>query len=372
MAGDLSVREKWFGLLKGQDVGPMVSPLCEDWALDQPYHWPYDEPDPFPPGSPYQIVSQQMAMAKLCGWDPTLLAWFDYPPRNADALPEVRRQSLGDRTRVESCIRTPYGDLTCTEEIAASSHTVKPWLQTEEDYRKAVWLTQQQLDYDEDAGIAEGKRLRQAIGDRGVLGTWSGPPNVNLCNHDERFFHMADWPEAYAELHEVTTALILKKIATFRKAGFDYLFYCVSGTEWISPDFFRSHEAQNTRAIFDQWRADGGFVLWHPCGHAKAFVEAGIYNEFKPEIFETLSVPPVGNLPSLSWARQQLDPAIITKGNIALDLLQNGPVEQIRAAVHQVREDTRGYRHVVGLSDDVFHNTPLAHCRAFVEAARQM
>ena len=159
MTGNSSMREKWFCFLKGDNVGPMVSPLCDDWSLDEPYRWPYDEPDPFPPGDPHHMVSQQMAMAGLCGWDPTLLAWFDYPPRNPDARSEVRRQEVNGRTHVESHIHTPYGDLTCVEEFAVTSHTIKPWLQTEADYRKALWLTQQQLDYDEDAAIADG-RLR--------------------------------------------------------------------------------------------------------------------------------------------------------------------------------------------------------------------
>jgi hypothetical protein len=369
---DLSEREKWFQFLKGQDVGPMVSPLCDDWALNEPYRWPYEEPDPFPPGSPHHMQSQQMAMAGLCGWDPTFLAWVVYPSRNADALPETRRQETSGRTRVESCIHTPYGDLTSIEEFAVTSTTLKAWLETEEDYRKALWLTQQEMDYDEDVAIEEGRVICKGIGDRGILGTWFGPPSVNLCNYDQMFYHMADWPEVYEELHEVTVALALKKLRTFRKAGFDYLFYCVSGTEWISPGFFRAHIAENTREIFARWRAEGGFILWHTCGHPKTFLEAGIYNEFKPEIFETLSVRPLGDLPSLGWARQRLDPAIATKGNIPLDLLQNGSEEEIRTAVRQVREETRGYRHIVGLSDDILHDTPLSHCQAFVQAAREV
>lgn len=371
MRNDFSIREKWFQFMRGENVGPMVSPLCDDWSLDQPYRWPYEDADPFPAGSRCHALSQQMAMAGICGWDPTFLAGVRFQPRNAGVIPEIRKEETVCGTREESCIHTPYGDLTSVTEQMVSSHTVKSWLETAEDYRKAIWLTQQQSDYDEDAAIEEGKQLCGGVAGRGVLGTWFGPPTVNLCNREQMFYHMLDWPESFEELHAVTTALALKQIRTLRKAGFDYLFYCVDGTEWISPNFFRTHVAENTRKIFADWRADGGFILWHTCGHAKAFLEAGFYNEFRPEIFETLSVPPVGNLPSLAWARQRLDPAIITKGNIPLGLLLNGPEEQIRIAVRQVREETRGYRHIVGLSDDIFHNTPLSHCLAFVEAARE-
>jgi hypothetical protein len=79
----------------------------------------------------------------------------------------------------------------------------------------------------------------------------------------------------------------------------------------------------------------------------------------------------VGDLPSFAWARQRLDRAIITKGNTGVEVLLHGTQEQVRDAVHRVREQTRGYRHIVGLSDDILHDTPLSNCLAFVEAARE-
>ena len=81
-----SMREKWFSFLNGEDVGPMISPLCDDWSLDIPYHWPYSDVDPFPPGSKYHRVSQQMAMAGVCGWDPTFLAAVPFQPQNQAIL----------------------------------------------------------------------------------------------------------------------------------------------------------------------------------------------------------------------------------------------------------------------------------------------
>lgn len=371
VSAGVSMREKWFQFLKGEDVGPMVSPLCDDWCLDQPYHWPYEQSDPFPPGTDFHSVSQQLAMAGVCGWDPTFLAGVSFPPSNSDILPETKSYAQGNRTRHEHRIRTPHGDLTSVTETATSIHTVKAWLENADDYGKAIWLTRQQMDYDENVAVEEGRCLREGIADRGILGTWCGPPIVNLCNREMMFYHMVDWPDLFAELHEATSELELKKIVTLRKAGFDYLFYCVDGTEWISPEIFRAYIMENTRRIFERWKAEGGFILWHSCGHAKTFLEEGFYNELKPDMFETLSVPPVGNLPSLRWAREKLDPAIATKGNIDLGILLSGSEQDVRDAVYKVREATAGFRHIVGLSDDIFHNTPLANCRAMVEASRE-
>ena len=228
------------------------------------------------------------------------------------------------------------------------------------------------MDYDEDMAIEDGKNIRNGMGDRGVLGTWFGPPIVNLQNREEIYYHMVDWPELFEELHAVTSELAFKKLETLRKAGFDYLFYCVSGTEWISPDFFRKYILENTRKILGSWQDQGGFTLWHSCGHLKIFINEGFYNELKPEILETLSVPPVGDLPSLRWARERLAPEIITKGNVPLNVLLQGTEEEVRSEVRKVKEETQGYRHIVGLSDDILHNTPLPNCLAFVNEARQL
>src|SRR4030042_1480189 len=112
MSPDVSPREKWRLFLAGDDVGPMVSPLCDDWSLDVPYAWPYDEPDPFPPGDRWHGLSQQMAMAGLGGWAPPFLCAGARPPKRAEILPEHRTTDIDSGSRTESRIRTPYGDLT--------------------------------------------------------------------------------------------------------------------------------------------------------------------------------------------------------------------------------------------------------------------
>ena len=367
-----SARERWLAAVKGENVGPMVSPLCDDWALDIPYTWPFEEPDPFPPGHPTHSLSQQMAMAGFCGWDPTFLAGVAFPPQNSAVNGETTSRAVGDVTRHEYRVQTPYGDLTNVWESSVSNHTIKALLADEADYRRMAWLTQQQMDYDEATPIAEGKVLRHAIGDRGVLGVWFSPPIDGSVNGDEKFYHLADYPDAVSELWQAQKALAFKKLETYRAAGYDYLFYCVSGTEWGSPDYFQQYVLEDTREILRRWRALGGFILWHSCGLIKTFVERGFYNDpgLRPEIFETMSEPPVGDLPSLKWARERLDPSIITKGNMPLNILLNGTPEDVRADVRRIKSETAGCRHVVGLSDDVLRSTPLANCRAFVEEGK--
>ena len=370
MAGDLPARRKWELLLAGGDPGPIVSPLCDDWSLDVPYAWPYPDPDPFPPGHPRHTLSQQMAMAGVCGWDPTFLCALDMPPRDPEALPRTMTRQDDGITRKTSSIHTPYGELTSIIEEQQTSRTVKAWIETEEDFRRMTWVARRMADYDEPAAIEQGRMLRNAVGDRGVLGTWSGPPIGLNLNRDAMFYHLADWPAAFEELHQATRDLAFRQIETLRKAGFDYLFYCVDATEWISPDFFRRWILEDTRRLFARWRELGGFVLWHSCGKVATFVNQGFYNDLAPDILETLSEAPLGDIPNLRWARERLDRRIVTKGNIGLDILLQGTEDAVRREVRRVRLQTAGYRHVIGLSDDILKGTPLRNARALVEEAR--
>ena len=366
MKQNLSARETWAALVAGEDVGPMVSPLCDNWSLDIPYRWPYDDPDPFPPGHAWHTLSQQMAMAGVCGWTPSFVTGLPFSPRNSDIEPQTSTSTVNGVSRTETRIRTPYGDLTGITESKVSSHTVKSMLTTEEDYKRMAWLARERMNYDEDSAVRAGQIMRKAGGERGVLGTWSGPPICSV-DRDNMFYHLADWPAACEELRQASMQAMLKFNRTLHAAGFDFLFYCVDGTEWISPDFFRDRFLADTLLILKEWRALGGFVLWHSCGHVKQLIEAGFYNECLPEVFETLSEPPVGNLPSLRWARERLDRRIVTKGNMPLGVLLNGSEDEVRAEVRRIREETRGYRHIVGLSDDVLNNTPLRNIKAYVD-----
>jgi len=256
-------------------------------------------------------------------------------------------------------------------ESKTTSRTVKHWLETEQDFRKMTWVARAMVDHDEESVIRQGEELLRAVGQRGVLGTWFGPPIGYNLNRDMMFYHLLDWPDAFEELHQATVALEMRQIETLRKAGFDYLFYCVDATEWISPEFFRTWILEDTRRLFARWRELGGFILWHSCGRIAKFVELGFYNDLAPNVFETLSEPPVGDLPGLRWAREHLHARIATRGNIGLDVMLQGTEDDVRRAVQRVRSQTAGYRHVVGLSDDILKNTPLSNAKALVEEARR-
>jgi len=365
----MTPRAKWLAYLRGEDVGPMVAPLVDDWSLDEPYYWPYEESDPYPPGHPQHGFSQQMAMARICGYDP--LYYVGVPWVLATPVERtVHSHREGERTTTETRTPTPYGDLLTVTEQARSVHTLKPEVVDEDDYRKMLWVIEQESRLDIEASIRQGRELLAPLGDKGMVGTWWGPPGVRGVDREDYFVHLAEYPALCQEMIEATFTQQMTQLEVLRAMGFDFLFYCVDGTEWISPSYFEEYITPYTGPMLEKWRALGGFVVWHSCGHIAEFIKRGYYNLFLPEVFETMSQPPFGSLPSLRWGRERLDPRIATKGNIDLQLIHDGPIGDIRAEVRRVKAETAGWRHIMGASDDILAGTPLAHLQAFVDEAR--
>jgi len=363
----MTKREKWMKYLAGEDVGPMAAPLCDKWGAAEKYEWTGPGPEPFTPDEKQWSLCGQLMMAKAFGWDPLFLAAINFLPADGGAETIVTKTHKDNKIETVSVIRTPLGDLTqIDEDNGVTTRPLKDYLEDEADFHKMLWYTEQARDFQREAAVAEGKRIRAAVGVLGVVGTWVSP-SVSMTGIQTLFYHLMDYRRAFATLRESRRILQQKQLEVYLEAGFDYLFYCVPGTDSISPGFLREWMADEIKETLTWWKSHGGFIVWHSCGHVKTFIEQGFYNEMLPEVFETLSEPPVGNIPSLAWARERLDPRIATKGNIPLNILLEGTPGDVREAVRHVKRETAGSRHIIGLSDNVLNGTPGENLRAYVE-----
>jgi hypothetical protein len=363
----MTKREKWTKYLAGEDVGPMVSPLCDKWGAAEKYKWEGPGPEPFGPDEKQRSLCGQIMMAKTFGWDPLFLAAINFHPINESIEPAITKEYKSGKLETVSTIRTPSGDLTHVEEDnGITTRSLKDYLEDESDYEKMLWYTAQAQDFDRESALAEGLRIREATGDLGMLGTWVSP-SVFLTGIQTLYYHLMDYPKAFAALRDARRALQKEQLKIYREAGFDYLFYCIAGTDSISPGFLREWMAEEIIETIAWWKNQGGFIVWHSCGHVRTLIEQGVYNEMLPDVFETLSEPPVGDIPSLAWARERLDPRIITKGNIPLNIPLEGTPEDVREAVRRVKKSTAGSRHIIGLSDNVLNDTPGVNLHAYVE-----
>ena len=58
---------------------------------------------------------------------------------------------------------------------------------------------------------------------------------------------------------------------------------------------------------------------------------------------------------------------VCTRGNIGLDILLNGSLEEIEKATIDVLEATRGSKHMVAASDYLFYDIPLENVKQVVK-----
>ena len=361
-------REKWKKYLAGDYEGPMVAPLCDKWDISGiEYKWEGKGPEPYKPGDRNYNLCGQLMMAKAFGWEPLFYAGVEFLPKDKN----LKVEKLSREGKTVSVIRTPKGDLTRVDvSNGITSRCEKDFLETERDYINMLWYTEQIIDFDYEGAIAQIKKIMDTVGDAGMVGTWVSPCAFTT-DIQALYFHLMDFPGIFKELCEAKRKLLKAQLDVYEKAGLDFLFYCVPGTDMISPAFYREWIRDEVKENIEYWKRRGGFIVWHACGHIKAFVEDGSYNEMLPDILETLSEPPVGNLPSLGWARERLDRRIITKGNVPLDIILNGTEDDVRHAVRKVKRETAGYRHIMGFSDCILRGTPAGNLRAFVDESRK-
>ncbi len=143
-----------------------------------------------------------------------------------------------------------------------------------------------------------------------------------------------------------------------------------AGLELLSPKIFDEAIIPFARETADFVRSLGAFSSYHICGHSRQLLETGRINSIRPTWFETFSSPPCGDNYTLKESLGYLDPGIISKGNLALELLKNGTPEQIEAAVHDIIEQSKGKRHIIGQADaTILSGTPVENIRAFLSAA---
>jgi len=184
------------------------------------------------------------------------------------------------------------------------------------------------------------------------------------------FFY--DFRERYlksiAKVHAANMAII-KHLVTM---GCELFLMGSAGLELLSPGIFDEGIIPFARETTDYIRSLGAFSSYHICGHSRQLLETGRINAIRPTWFETFSSSPCGDNYCLEESLNWLDPAIISKGNLALELLRDGRPEEIEAAVYDIIEQTKARRHIIGQADaTILSGTPVENIHAFLSAARR-
>jgi uroporphyrinogen-III decarboxylase len=173
-------------------------------------------------------------------------------------------------------------------------------------------------------------------------------------------------PEQYRKTCDNILSVNIELLKAVFNAGADFVFLGGPGVEMMSPEYYRTYVIPDSQKISAAVHDAGGMVYSHICSPIEPFLTMGFYNEMGIDLFETLSPPPVGNVADLAKARRILNKDICTRGNIGLDVLLTGSIEDVEKATLKIMDETRGFKHYVAASDYLFYDVPLENVRTMV------
>ena len=210
----------------------------------------------------------------------------------------------------------------------------------------------------------------ERVGDRGVVYLNVALPHLMFGYIDDPhlIYDLMDYPTEVRTAFEKCNQAAHELIAMGLRAGIRLFF---GGTHGIlGPNVLREHMLVYARGICEKLHANGAYYYLHECGKMKALFEAGIYQDLSPDILEGFDRSPVGDIDDLVWARRQMGPETVFKGNIRLEDLRDGSPERIWQLCEQTVASVAGHRHILGTSCSVLYGTPMEHVQVLGEYCR--
>lgn len=178
-------------------------------------------------------------------------------------------------------------------------------------------------------------------------------------------------PQTFRRACDLVRQVNIELIKEVFRCGADFIFLGGPGVELASPKIYEEYLIPDSQAITRAVHNLGGLVYSHICSPIEPFLSKGYYNQMGIDLFETLSPPPVGNVENLAQARSVLDPQICTRGNIGLDVLLNGGIEDIKKVTIAILEATSGSKHIVGASDYLPYDIPLENVKTVIRTVKE-
>ena len=362
----ISTREKMLKLLRKEPLDDVVvAPIVEsDYAASaNGKEW----------CSEVDEIDDYLRAAEICGYDPVFDVQLDFARYNPSLQWETEEiERTEDRIRRRQTLKSPKGTLTMVteEKKGLVPYCIESAIKDENDYRVLEWYFREMAKCS--GGIRnDAGRIVKRVGDKGLVRLGAGNTfELSFIKYPDLLYSYVDHRDLHRNLMDVYLETQKVIIAVALKAGVDLIYASGVATELMSPQMFEETFLPTLKEECQFVQAHGGYFYYHSCGLTKKFIELGFYNEIAPDIFETLSAPPYGEIEGLQWAREQLSRDICTKGNLDTELLRTGSQEQITKEVQYIIDATWGYRHMVALADTILWGTPVENVKCMVQSAR--
>jgi uroporphyrinogen-III decarboxylase len=217
------------------------------------------------------------------------------------------------------------------------------------------------------------RNFRQRVGEEGVIVI--GHPHVTWLSYqisqEDMVYHMIDYPEAFTRSMEAIFEAACYVFTIAIEEGIDFMSESSYGLEMISPRQFAAQDLVYSQRLADWTHERGGLMWHHNCGKTRELIRRGYFDfdQLGADVFETVAPPPEGDN-DLATSRRWLNPQVCSKGNLNLDLLRHGTVDQVIEATKKMVRAAAGFAHIHSTADAVYAETPPENFIAFVRTAR--
>ncbi len=278
----------------------------------------------------------------------------------------------------EYALETPYGELRQTsieQKNKGVTRTVDP-VNGEEDLDKFEWLL------DEILGGKDYGKLTDSIGaavdyigNRGAIDFQWGMQPYELFSYPNplnTMFLAMDNEEKFFGLMDKCLAISKKIVDCVHAVKGDFCFLGGPAAEMVNPYIYETFMVPYGRKITDYVHSKGLLVYSHVCSPVEPFLTKGYFNELGIDLFETLSMKPVGNVVSIEDAFSKLDEKMCTRGNVGLDKLINSTPDEIYADVTHIMDMAVKFnrKHMVAASDYLMTDCKEENVKAMCDAVK--
>jgi hypothetical protein len=290
-------------------------------------------------------------------------------------IPRAERMQGHLKVKV-SAVETPYGDFT-TELIMneeGDSNRSKAPVTCHEDFDKLNWYLDTLLEGDYSQAEKAAAGADAFIGQRGAIDfQWGMQPYelFSLPSTLDTVLLAMDYEDEFLALMDKCAA-ISKKIIDAMAPYTDFVFLGGPGAEMVSPHIYDTFMVPYGRMMTDYAHGKGLLIYSHICSPIEPFLTKGYYNRLGIDLFETLSMPPVGNISSIEDAFSKLDDSMCTRGNIGIDTLMHGTPEEVTVLVNHIMEEAMKAKrkHMVAASDYLLPQCKEENVKALCDAVR--
>ncbi len=285
----------------------------------------------------------------------------------------------GNTRIARSTIRTPAGTLTqdfSTTEVRPGTFvfacTRKP-VATPEDLEIAIRYEPRMPECWKDQVKRRVAKIRDAVGESGILGTWSphGPFNNAslLIDHDTLYALFRIDYGFYERLMNFAMERILDYTAAIDAAGPDV--HCVGGNVpggFLGKRNYDRFVLPFERRYIEFVQRNGVPAMYHNCGEIMNLVES--YVELGARVVEPFSPPPLGDA-DLARARQIVTGRYVMLSGIdQVNVLQKGSIEDVKRATEAaVQAGKPGGGFLMQPVDFLEYGTPVENVEAYVRTA---